>query len=63
MLYEGIALDGRKDAFSPARAQRIDWIQSTLEQPNADLFKGWDVAFREYMPGAGHGSRMNKGFA
>jgi len=48
MFYESTARDGRKDAFSSVRAQRIDWIKSTLEQPNADLFKGWDKAFRRY---------------
>ena len=48
MFYESTARDGRKDAFSSVRAQRIDWIKSTLEHPNADLFAGWDKASRGY---------------
>jgi hypothetical protein len=48
MFYESSARDGRKDVFSPARAQRIDWIKSTLERPKADLFEGWDKASRAY---------------
>lgn len=48
MFYESTARDGRKDVFSPVRAQRIDWIKSTLEHPNADLFEGWDKNSRAY---------------
>ena len=48
MFYESTARDGRKDAFSSVRAQRIDWIKSTLEHPNADLFAGWNKASRGY---------------
>lgn len=48
MFYESSARDGRKDVFSPVRAQRIDWIKSTLEHPNADLFEGWDKGLRKY---------------
>ena len=42
MFYESTARDGNKDAFSTVRAQRIDWIKSTLEHPQAALFEGWD---------------------
>ncbi len=48
MFYESTARDGCKDVFSPVRAQRIDWIKSTLENPNADLFEGWDKGSRAY---------------
>lgn len=48
MFYESTARDGRKDAFSLVRAQRIDWIKSTLEHPNADLFAGWDKDAKQY---------------
>lgn len=48
MFYESTARDGRKDAFSPVRAQRIDWIKSTLEHPQAALYEGWDKAARAY---------------
>ncbi len=48
MFYESTARDGRKDVFSPVRAQRIDWIKATLEHPTAALFEGWDKASRQY---------------
>jgi len=48
MFYESTARDGRKDGFSPVRAQRIDWIKATLEHPTAALFEGWDKASRQY---------------
>ena len=42
VFYESSTRDGVKDAFSPVRAQRIDWIRATLQHPEADLLKGWD---------------------
>lgn len=39
---------GPKDQFSPARAQRMDWIKSTLIHPEALLFFGWDKDNRVY---------------
>lgn len=48
MFYESTTRDGRKDVFSPVRAQRIDWIKSTLEHPNADWFEGWDKGSQAY---------------
>lgn len=47
-FYESTARDGKKDAFSSVRAQRIDWIKATLENPAAALFKGWDKKTRTY---------------
>ena len=48
VFYESTAWDGRKDVFSPVRAQRVDWIKATLEHPMAALFEGWDKASRKY---------------
>ncbi|MDZ7753064.1 MAG: hypothetical protein U5S82_15755 [Gammaproteobacteria bacterium] len=48
VFYESMARDGRKNAFSPVRAQRIDWIKATLEHPQAALFEGWDKNARRY---------------
>lgn len=50
VFYESSARDGRKDSFSPVRAQRIDWIKATLEHPHASLFQGWDKVVRCYDP-------------
>jgi hypothetical protein len=49
-FYESRRRDGRKDTFSQVRAQRIDWIKSTLEHPQAALFRGWDKTTRHYDP-------------
>lgn len=38
----------KKDIFSQARAQRIDWIKKVLQDPNADLFQGWDKNRKRY---------------
>lgn len=35
---------GAKDVFAPDRAQRMDWIRLTLENPNADIYVGWNKA-------------------
>ena len=48
MFYESTLRDGRKDAFSTVRAERIDWIKATLEHPQAALFAGWDKMSRTY---------------
>jgi hypothetical protein len=34
--------------FSIQRAERIDWIKATLEDPNADLHVGWDGKKKRY---------------
>ena len=39
---------GAKDVFSPERAKRMSWIKLTLEHPQADLFKGWNKATKQY---------------
>lgn len=48
VFYESTGRDGRKDVFSPVRAQRIDWIKTTFEHPQAALFEGWDKSARRY---------------
>ena len=35
-------LHSSKDVFSKDRATRIDWIEYTLKNPNAELHAGWD---------------------
>ena len=50
VFYESTARDGRKDLFSRIRAERIDWIKATLQNPEADLFQGWDKKRRQYSP-------------
>jgi hypothetical protein len=49
-FYESSARDGQKDAFSTARAQRIDWIKATLEHPQAVMLQGWNNAACCYDP-------------
>lgn len=41
-MYESSKRDGCKDQFSKERSERIDWIKATLENPDADLYQGWD---------------------
>jgi hypothetical protein len=50
-FYESSKRDGAKDAFSPVRAQRLDWIRATLEHPTAALLQGWDKSSRTYDSG------------
>jgi hypothetical protein len=39
---------GPKDQFSPERAQRMNWIKSTLIHPDALLFLGWNKDKKVY---------------
>lgn len=32
----------KKVKFSRNRAERIDWIKATLENPHAGVYQGWD---------------------
>lgn len=41
-FFESSRRNKIKDRFSPARAQRIDWIKATLEDPHSELYEGWD---------------------
>jgi len=36
------SVNSKDDTFSPDRAERIDWIKATLQDPNAELREGWD---------------------
>lgn len=42
VFYESSTRDGKKDSFSKARTERIDWIRATLESPKAELYQGWN---------------------
>ena len=39
-FYETVS--GPDDTFSSARAERIDWIRTALEDSSSDLYQGWD---------------------
>lgn len=41
-FYESSRRNGIKDVFSFERKLRIDWIKSALQDPQAELFMGWD---------------------
>jgi hypothetical protein len=47
-FYESSQRNKVKDVFSIQRAERIDWIKATLEDPNADLHVGWDGKKKRY---------------
>lgn len=47
-FFESTRRDGTKDSFSPVRAERIDWIKATLEDPASDLYEGWDSKKKRY---------------
>lgn len=47
-FFESSNRDGRKDVFSTIRAQRIDWIKATLENPQAEVYEGWNKGSRSY---------------
>ena len=41
-FFESSDRAGNKDTFSLLRAERMPWIKTTLKDPNADLYFGWD---------------------
>ncbi|TAE90747.1 MAG: hypothetical protein EAZ81_08905 [Verrucomicrobia bacterium] len=47
-FYESTRRNGIKDQFSGVRAERIDWIKATLEDPSACQLAGWDAQKRRY---------------
>ena len=49
-FYESTNRDGAKDAFSPLRAQRMDWIGATLSNPSAIRYQGWNASRRRFEP-------------
>lgn len=38
----------KDDTFSPERAERIDWIKATLEDPSSELHVGWNRKKKKY---------------
>lgn len=50
-FYESTSRDKRKNLFSFARAQRINWIRTTLEAHDAHVYQGWDKSKKRYDPG------------
>ena len=42
VFFKSTQRDDNKDTFSNIRAQRIDWIKATLQNPDAELYCGWD---------------------
>jgi hypothetical protein len=47
-FFESSNRDKVKDQFSTLRAERIDWIAAALQDPNADLYAGWDNTRKRY---------------
>lgn len=47
-FFESSQRDTSKDAFSPDRTRRIDWIRAVLQDPDAELYVGWDRARRRW---------------
>ena len=41
-FFESSRRNKVKDKFSIQRAERIDWIKTALEDPEAELYVGWD---------------------
>ena len=41
-FFESTKRNKSKDKFSKTRAERIDWIKATLQNPEAKLYQGWD---------------------
>ena len=49
-FFESTGRDRIKDQFSLARARRIDWIRAALQDPEAELYEGWDRDHRRADP-------------
>ena len=47
-FFESSLRNKVKDKFSQKRAERIDWIKVALEDPNAELYVGWDKKRKQY---------------
>ena len=46
-FFESI-MGGKDNVFSHKRAERINWIQTALEDPNSERFWGWDSTKKRY---------------
>jgi hypothetical protein len=49
-FFESSKRNTIKDMFSVIRAERMDWIEQALNDPNADLYVGWDKKRKRYDP-------------
>ena len=47
-FYESTRRNQIKDKFSIQRAERIDWIKMALQDPDAELYVGWDATRKRY---------------
>ena len=47
-FFESTRRDRNKDAFSPIRAERMDWIKHTLEDQVTDWYQGWSSRRRRH---------------
>ena len=47
-FFESTHRNKKKDHFSKMRSERIDWIKATLQDPNAELYVGWDSERKRY---------------
>ncbi|MCP5003133.1 MAG: hypothetical protein GY941_04150 [Planctomycetes bacterium] len=41
-FFESSRRDTNKDTFSIKRAERIDWIKESLQDPKSERYAGWD---------------------
>lgn len=49
-FFESSRRNNVKDVFSKTRAERMDWIEATLQNPAAKLYQGWDKKKGKYDP-------------
>lgn len=42
------SINEKDDTFSQKRAERIDWIKATLEDPESERYLGWDRTKKRY---------------
>jgi len=47
-FYESTRRNQVKDTFSTQRAERINWIKAALQDPNAELYVGWNGKKKRY---------------
>ena len=41
-FFKSSQKDHLKDSFASERAERMNWIKAALQDPNAELYNGWD---------------------
>ena len=47
-FYESTRRNQGKDTFCTQRAERINWIKAALQDPNAELYVGWNGKKKRY---------------